>query len=316
VIVPCFNHGHYLAEALNSVRRQTYANWECLILDDGSSDDTSQVASRFVEQDSRYRYLHHANCGLAATRNWGISACRGEFIQFLDADDVVLEHKFELQVAALSQRDALTIIHCDYSRGRSDCITEKVKGGYRPPTFIYRKPLYDIALRWETELSIPVHCFLIDARAFRNHAIRFDESLPTHEDWDCWMRIFALEPESVFIDKVLAIYRSSGPGSQTNHRDLMHRGFELAWAKQASIWSQDPILSRLLKLKRRKIEQFYEVYLRDPSPLQDWLEHVYSRSMPWPIQQVVTRLKEQRLKPDKLLLSEISRTKLVNDSRH
>ena len=81
VIVPCFNHGRYLAEALDSVARQTYENWECLIIDDGSYDGTLEVASEFVRSDARYRYFRHVHQGVGASRNRGLSMARGHLIQ-------------------------------------------------------------------------------------------------------------------------------------------------------------------------------------------------------------------------------------------
>lgn len=313
VIVPCFNHGRHLAEALESIARQTYENWECLIIDDGSWDGTPDTASHFVRRDSRYRYFHHAHKGVGASRNRGLSLARGDLIQFLDADDVVLPDKLDLQVAALGAMDSLKVIHCDYAFGKAACITEPDETRVVPPTFALRKPIYDLALRWETEMSIPIHCFLFDARIFREHGIRFDESLPTHSDWECWMRVFALEPESLFLGRPLAIYRKSGPltGSLTSDPRAMYSGFVSALAKQASVWSRDPVMARLLALKRKKTELDYKRRLPrgdelGPSPV-DWMARAYARTVPWPLQQAVSRLREAHLRPDARLLLEISR---------
>ena len=89
IIVPCFNQGEFLAEALNSVMGQTYSNWECVIVDDGSEDDTSVVAAEFVEKDRRFSYIKQDNQGPSIARNNGISLSKGTYILPLDSDDII-----------------------------------------------------------------------------------------------------------------------------------------------------------------------------------------------------------------------------------
>jgi glycosyltransferase involved in cell wall biosynthesis len=312
VIVPCFNQGSYLAEALESIARQTHESWECLIFDDGSSDNTPDVASHFVRRDSRFRYFHHPNRGPSASRNRGLSMARGGLMQFLDADDVILPDKFELQVAALGTGGALKVVHCDYLRSTTERITETTGTARLPATFMYRKPIYDLALRWEMDLSIPIHCFLFDARIFTDHGIRFDESLLNHEDWECWMRVFALPPESLFIDKVLALYRSSS-GSLTSNRGAMYAGFLAAVAKQTTHWSHDRTMRALLLLLRRRIEHRYGPDVRGEglaTGLRDRLAQVYARLAPRPVRRAVTKLRQTRREPGPGLLRDITGARL------
>ena len=86
VIIPCYNHGHYLSHTVNSVLAQTFSDWEAIIVDDGSNDDTRAVAAQF--DDPRIHYIYQENRGLAAARNRGIAEAQGEWIAFLDADDL------------------------------------------------------------------------------------------------------------------------------------------------------------------------------------------------------------------------------------
>ncbi|MEM4724269.1 MAG: glycosyltransferase family A protein, partial [Candidatus Hadarchaeum sp.] len=108
VIIPCYNHGHYLPCAVNSVMAQTFADWEAIIVDDGSTDNTREVAAQFT--DSRVRYIYQDNRGLAAARNTGIRAAQGEYLAFLDADDEWEPTFLEACVAALSQQPALAAV--------------------------------------------------------------------------------------------------------------------------------------------------------------------------------------------------------------
>lgn len=87
VIVPCYNQAQFLDEALQSILNQTYSNWECFIVDDGSLDDTEKVAKQWCERDTRFKYLYKENGGLSSARNFGIQKTIGTYILTLDADD-------------------------------------------------------------------------------------------------------------------------------------------------------------------------------------------------------------------------------------
>ncbi|PLW93741.1 MAG: glycosyltransferase family 2 protein, partial [Marinilabiliales bacterium] len=86
VVVPCYNHGHYLAECLDSVLNQSYDNWECIIVNDGSSDHTEEVSLGFCQKDKRFKLVNIENRGLANARNVGINKSWGKYILPVDAD--------------------------------------------------------------------------------------------------------------------------------------------------------------------------------------------------------------------------------------
>ena len=87
VIVPCYNYGNYIPEALSSIREQTYANWECIIVDDGSTDNSRQVIETFIQNDPRFKLIGVGNSGVSAARNTAVAHSKGAFIFPLDADD-------------------------------------------------------------------------------------------------------------------------------------------------------------------------------------------------------------------------------------
>nr|WP_315030737.1 glycosyltransferase family A protein [uncultured Chryseobacterium sp.] len=96
IIVPCYNQAQYLDECLQSVLDQTYSNWECIIVDDGSPDNTKEITEKWVEKDNRFTYLHKQNGGLSSARNAGIEIAKGEWILPLDADDKIGDRYLEL----------------------------------------------------------------------------------------------------------------------------------------------------------------------------------------------------------------------------
>ncbi|MGH9463243.1 MAG: glycosyltransferase family 2 protein, partial [Vicinamibacteria bacterium] len=208
VIIPCYNQARFLQDAVKSVLAQTYPHWECIIVNDGSTDDTSNVARMLSSAESRIQVLEQTNKGLSGARNAGLRIARGQYIQFLDADDLIAPNKLQSQVTVLAAMRELALSYSDYRYcPENDATFTTTRDSFPPPRFVTGKPLWDVASRWETEFSIPVHCFLFDARFFIERDVSFDETLPSHEDWDCWMRIFALEPLVNHVPEPLAIYR-------------------------------------------------------------------------------------------------------------
>lgn len=112
IIVPCYNQAQYLDECLQSVLDQTYNNWECIIVNDGSPDDTEKVAKEWAEKDSRFIYLKKENGGLSSARNAGIVLARGEFILPLDADDKISKDYCKLAMNAFEEDANLKVVYC------------------------------------------------------------------------------------------------------------------------------------------------------------------------------------------------------------
>jgi glycosyltransferase involved in cell wall biosynthesis len=104
IIIPAYNVNKYIADTCCSVHAQTLQNWECIIVDDGSTDDTAAIAERFCAHDPRFRLVRQNNTGVSAARTAGMRQAMGEFIVFLDADDLLEKDALELWVDALQRR--------------------------------------------------------------------------------------------------------------------------------------------------------------------------------------------------------------------
>jgi glycosyltransferase involved in cell wall biosynthesis len=111
IIVPCYNQAQYLDEALQSVLDQAYTNWECIIVNDGSPDNTEQVAKKWLEKDSRFKYVYQENKGLSSARNSGIGQATGEFILPLDADDKIAPNYIKLAVFTFEEDGSLKVVY-------------------------------------------------------------------------------------------------------------------------------------------------------------------------------------------------------------
>ncbi|APS38800.1 Glycosyl transferase family 2 [Salegentibacter agarivorans] len=113
IIVPCYNQAEFLSDALNSVLCQEYKNWECIIVNDGSSDNTLEVASVWLKKDERFKYLQQENNGVSNCRNNGILKSRGEFILPLDADDKISNNYISLIIRAFLRDSNLKVVYSE-----------------------------------------------------------------------------------------------------------------------------------------------------------------------------------------------------------
>ncbi len=105
VVIPAYNAEQFLDETLESVLSQTYENWECIIVNDGSTDNTESIAKKWCEKDARFCYFYKENSGVSDTRNLGIKEARGEYIAFLDADDLYMPNFLEVCLENLVEKD-------------------------------------------------------------------------------------------------------------------------------------------------------------------------------------------------------------------
>jgi glycosyltransferase involved in cell wall biosynthesis len=112
IIVPCYNQAQYLDEALQSVLDQTYTHWECIIINDGSPDNTETIAKEWVNKDCRFKYFFQKNGGVSSARNLGITTATGEFILPLDADDKISPNYVELAMKAFEYDISLKVVYC------------------------------------------------------------------------------------------------------------------------------------------------------------------------------------------------------------
>ena len=138
-----------LVEAVDSVLAQTLADFEIIIVDDGSTDDTPDVARQLVDRHAgRIRYVRQANAGPGAARNTGIAVAHGEFIQFLDSDDLLAPEKFERQVALLDANPDRGVCYCTTLRGESP--TTSVPSARSHQTFDRILPEFLFQRGWST----------------------------------------------------------------------------------------------------------------------------------------------------------------------
>lgn len=116
IIVPIYNVENYLQECLESILKQTYKNFEVLLVDDGSTDNSANICKLYVEKDKRFKYFFKENGGLSSARNFGISNSKGEFLSFVDSDDIISNDFLEtLYNNMINNEVKLSIVgYCNY----------------------------------------------------------------------------------------------------------------------------------------------------------------------------------------------------------
>jgi glycosyltransferase involved in cell wall biosynthesis len=120
IIIPCYNYGHLIAQSIESILTQTYTDIEVIVINDGSTDNTEDVVKAYAEKDNRIKYYKYANAGLGTSRNRGIKHATGAYIQFLDADDVLENRKFEVQLQIFKNNPTAGVVYSSVRYFKND----------------------------------------------------------------------------------------------------------------------------------------------------------------------------------------------------
>lgn len=251
IIVTCYNQETFLNETLDSVFRQTFPDWECLIIDDGSSDNSKQIAEKWCERDKRFKYYFQENTGVSGARNTGIQQSKGRFIQFLDGDDLLLKDKLDASSELFEQNSISDIVITDFK-----IYDERVsiyKNSYcnlRTEHFNFK----NILLRWDEDFSIPIHCALFKKKLFAD--FQFPKTLKAKEDWFMWVVIFKNHPKVKYLEKELVIYRAHSK-SISRSTDMKHDHLKALEFLKMELSHEDYEI-----LLKRFIERYYNRSLR------------------------------------------------------
>ena len=241
VIIPAFNQGHYLGEAIQSVLDQTYPDFELIVVDDGSTDKTAQVACSF--SDPRVHYIHQENRGLSAARNTGILRSSGEYLTFLDSDDRFLADKLETLVNAMQQNPVLGFV-----AGQAVLIDENgLPLGKVFNTPLPKNPVH--LLLWN-----PLHvCSVLLRREWQEKVGLFDESLQAYEDWDMWLRLARVGCRMGWVPHPVSFYRFH-TRQMTRDKDRMTNA---TFAVLKKVYSDPDLPQEWLALKDKAYSNAY-----------------------------------------------------------
>ena len=199
VIMPAYNNERYLSQAIESVLHQTCIDYELLIIDDGSTDRTGDIAKGYrAKHPGRVRYLLQENKGPGAARNAGLREAKGEYIAFLDADDMWEEKKLEKQMAVFEASPETGLVYSDFYYIDKDN-TMAVRGSFRR----YQLPRGDVALEFFSHYFIFTSTVLM-RETYIGKVGFFREDINVGEDYDYFLRVAALCRVEGVEEKLLA----------------------------------------------------------------------------------------------------------------
>lgn len=185
IITPCYNAEPYIARTIQSVQNQTITDWEMIIIDDGSIDNSVEIVKDIACNDQRIKLFQKENGGSASARNMGLALAQGEFIQFLDADDTIEPTKIERQITLMEQ-EFLDVTYSDYCMVNEDGTHEDKKGH----TF----NLFKLLIGWGLFGTIPFHAFIYRHEFLRQNKILSSSEIREREDWDFHIKVFSAHP--------------------------------------------------------------------------------------------------------------------------
>ena len=200
IIIPCYNQAHFLPDCLDSLLEQNYQQWEAFVVNDGSTDDTSEVVKRYALKDRRIRLIEKNNGGLSSARNYGLQFAIGERIIFLDSDDFLYQECLEKVAFVEKESNHRDLIQYGYSY-----ITENKERILVHIDAVNNEQMSTDIL---TRNLGPCHSICI-SKSLSNVIGLFDESLNSIEDWDYWMRAIKAGGKPKIIKQPLAYYRYS-----------------------------------------------------------------------------------------------------------
>jgi len=244
VVIPTYNYGRFIAEAIESVLGQTVVPGEIVVVDDGSADDTGAVVQGFGD---RVRYVRQENRGVSEARNRGVAETTGELVAFLDADDTWEPTKLEKQVERFAADAEVGLVHCgmrEFDSVTDETLGFRVEGG--------DGQVAEELLVWERPVvNVSGSAVMVSRKAFEE-AGGFDPRLKCGEDWDLCYRI-ARRYKVGFVPEPLVNYRIHGAAAHHNVEN-MELGMGMFYEKAFA--TDDP---GVLRLKRRAYGNYHRV---------------------------------------------------------
>jgi len=194
IIIPCYNQAEYLSETLESVLKQSFQDWECIIVDDGSPDNTGEIAQEWCKKDSRFKYLKKENGGLADARNYGIKHSVGIYILPLDSDDIISNDYTSEAINILNHDIGVKIV---YSRAM---MFGEMEGEWDLLPYSYQNELF---------IRNCIHCSGIYRRKDYDKTGGYNTNMKQGwEDYDFWLSLLEPNDKVVKIDKFHFYYRT------------------------------------------------------------------------------------------------------------
>ncbi len=258
IIIPCYNAGRWLAATLDSALTQTFPNIEIIVVNDGSIDSSLSVVRSFISRG--VQVIDQPNQGASNARNHGLRLARGDFIQFLDADDLISPNKIAAQIDLLRTRPVDTLATCSWGRFQSDPVAAQFVD-----TLVFRDfaPVDFLVLAGDTGAMMHPSSWLVP-RAVADRAGPWDEELSLNDDGEYFCRVLLASAGMAYCPEGHSYFRSGLPGSLSQQRSQP--------ARRSQFRSIELIRQRLLDAEesprtRRAAANYYQRFIHDFFPV-------------------------------------------------
>ena len=239
VIIPTYNYGHFVTQTIDSVLQQTYRDFEIIVVDDGSTDDTAERLQSYIDR-KQINYVYQKNLGLPGARNTGVRASQGSLIAFVDSDDLWAPKKLELQVPKFDQAPDVGVVFGNTRKFYDQMISRTTAFGDIPPA--RGRVLCELIQR----TFVPMPTVVIRRECFETVGW-FDEPLQSPgEDIDLWLRL-SLKYSFDYVDDVVAFYRIHATSISANVVKIAERRLQ--------------VLTRFIDQHRSVVEQSCQVQI-------------------------------------------------------
>mgnify|MGYP003083332731 FL=1 len=209
IVIPIYNVENYLRQCLDSIVAQTYQNFECLLINDGSPDHSADICREYVSKDSRFRYFEKENGGVSSARNLGIEHSKGEYITFIDSDDWVDSDYLEVLYTTLLEEGA-DIAVSTYKKFniKDNCFYFHIfQRGYDKKTFTGQELIDNLQALSSFDHSYSSTWGKL-VKSVRVETIRFNEETTLGEDMEFWYKLYLISDKIVYVNKDNYIYQS------------------------------------------------------------------------------------------------------------
>lgn len=209
IIIPTYNRAHLIGETLDSVLAQTYTNWECIVVDDGSTDNTEHLLNEYCNKDARFQYHHRPKDrpkGANACRNYGFELSKGEYINWFDSDDLMVSNHLNLKIEEITRNKV------DYVIAQ----TVNFKNNEFQEPYKYIKQPYGITA--EDYILRKIHWYTYDVMLSRMLAIQisYNEQIKSWQDYNYFCKMVLISTKGNYIEEILTHRRLHETSIQQN----------------------------------------------------------------------------------------------------
>lgn len=254
-IIPSYNGAKYLEEAVSSVINQTHAKLECIIVDDGSTDNTHQICQNLIKKDPCIKYVYQSNGGPASARNRGIKESKGDWIQLLDSDDWLNENKLRFQLdhfrKTANNPDDNIVLFSDYHVIYVDSHQNILKEETQVFSNLSEKQLLHRILTWNDTDDSPLHCnnVLIKRSIFDRDL--FNEAQTAFTDLEFFVRLLTHKVKFIYTP-IIGMYFRRHPSSRTTNTKYTREAYvgylELLYKRQKELLDRIPHIEGKIRL--------------------------------------------------------------------